>query len=503
MSESIAKSPQCPAVGDAAEPCSVVAIRATAACKHAPDHCALTCMDGDPRAWERGCAWLRGVIADRAPAAPSSGNCERGYCVDAAAVEVGGERIVAITVRGELPKRVSDSEDQNGVERALVRQCARLKRESERVVQLVIENEHLASEVLNNYEQLSLLFDFTSKIAEVTQPEHVEQLLITRLGKILRVDTIEIVNADDQWRSFDFRGAHAEPVERNEPVAPDSGGVVAAPQPTASVCMLGDRQVLIGVLPRLEHTIDLVLASRPKTANEFTSGDVRLLESLLTFGGQLISNSRLHERLRRVSIETTRALVDAIDKKDRYTSGHSERVGFLAHFVGTHLNLAQEDLVQLEWAGLLHDVGKIGVPEEILNKPGKLTDEEFDIIKKHPEMGYEILRPIRSFEHILDGVLFHHENPDGSGYPRGLRGEAIPLFARILHVVDVFDALSSQRSYRSAFTVDRALRIIREEAGEKLDAEIAEIFLREIANFRENQPDVFEAMFPGAGREGT
>ncbi|RMF83610.1 MAG: HD domain-containing protein, partial [Planctomycetota bacterium] len=130
-----------------------------------------------------------------------------------------------------------------------------------------------------------------------------------------------------------------------------------------------------------------------------------------------------------------------------------------------------------------------------------LTAEEFDIIKKHPEMGYEILKPIRSFEHILDGVLYHHENPDGSGYPHGLRGDEIPLFARIIHVVDVFDALSSQRSYRDAFTVDRAIRIIREEAGDKLDAEIAEVFLREIANFREEQADAFEAMFPSAKRE--
>ena len=145
---------------------------------------------------------------------------------------------------------------------------------------------------------------------------------------------------------------------------------------------------------------------------------------------------------------------------------------------------------------MLHDVGKIGVPEEILSKPGKLTDEEFEIVKKHPEMGYEILKPISDFEPILEGVLHHHENPDGSGYPHGLAGDAIPLFAGVLHVVDVFDALTSRRSYRDAFSTEKALSIIRSEAGTKLNAELVDAFLRGLQRFQDEQYDLFIEMFP-------
>jgi HD-GYP domain-containing protein (c-di-GMP phosphodiesterase class II) len=196
-----------------------------------------------------------------------------------------------------------------------------------------------------------------------------------------------------------------------------------------------------------------------------------------------------------MSLEATRALVYAIDKKDQYTSGHSQRVGFMARITGETMGLPMAELDQLEWSGLLHDIGKIGVPEEILNKPGKLTDEEFDEIKKHPQMGYDILAPIKAFEHILGGVLSHHENEDGSGYPHGLAGDEIPMFARIIHVVDVFDALSSTRSYRKAFTVDKAMDIVLELAEAKMYPPAVSAFKAALDDFRYLQPDAFRAMF--------
>ncbi|RMF83901.1 MAG: HD domain-containing protein, partial [Planctomycetota bacterium] len=258
-----------------------------------------------------------------------------------------------------MPER-DEARDESPDHTRLLKQCATLSQHAARIEQLVQENEKLAGEVLQNYEQLSLLCDFTSKIAAVTRPEEVERLLIARLGRVLRADTVEIVSANDDWRTFDFRGA--EVVESSAPAASDSGDLVALAEAATSVRCVGARQVLVAALPRLEQRVDVVLVSRSTEAAEFTSGDMRLVESLLTFGGQLINNTHLHVRLRRVSMETTRALVDTIDKKDRYTSGHSERVGFLARFVGEHLGLARETLEQLEWAGLLHDVGKIGVP---------------------------------------------------------------------------------------------------------------------------------------------
>jgi HD-GYP domain-containing protein (c-di-GMP phosphodiesterase class II) len=220
------------------------------------------------------------------------------------------------------------------------------------------------------------------------------------------------------------------------------------------------------------------------------------MDSVLAFGGQIISNSELHERLRRMSIEVTRALIAAIDKKDHYTSNHSERGGFLTRLTAQELGVPLEEQQYMEWAGLLHDVGKIGIPEEILCKPGKLTEAEFAIIREHPRMGYEILQPIRSFKHVLDGVLYHHEYPDGSGYPEGLKGEEIPLVARIIHVVDTFDALTSTRAYRKAFTVDRALEMIRAEMGRRIDGPVAEAFFRALDRFRREQPAQFAQLFP-------
>ena len=200
--------------------------------------------------------------------------------------------------------------------------------------------------------------------------------------------------------------------------------------------------------------------------------------------------------LRRMSLEVTRALVAAVDKKDHYTSGHSERVGFLTRLIAERYGLRPTEVQIMEWAGLLHDIGKIGIHEEILRKPGKLTAEEFEAIKQHPRMGYEILKPIASFELVLDGVLYHHEHPDGSGYPEGRRRDEIPLVARILHVADTFDALTSTRSYRQAFTVEKAMQIIRDECGVRIDAEAAAKFFCAFEDYSRRDPDDYAARFP-------
>jgi len=366
----------------------------------------------------------------------------------------------------------------------------------DKLAQVAHENECLAEEVLRNYEQLNLLFDIAVDIASVTDPREIERRLLCRLGSLLAVEFIDIVPPDGAPRRYDTRSGLASDA------APRALGAAllraleeTRRDPTVAVKDTQDERVLIGPLQRIDDRVDILIAQRPPAGPDFVSGDLRLVESLLAFGGQIMCNAELHDRLRRMSMEITRALVAAIDKKDRYTSGHSERVGFLSRLTGEGLGLPAAELEQLEWAGLLHDVGKIGVPEEILNKPGKLTDEEFEVIKRHPTMGYEILKPIKSFQAILDGVLYHHENPDGSGYPEGLVGEQTPLTARIIHVVDVFDALTSNRSYRGKFPILRALEILREEAGTKLDGQVVAVFLSGLNALRQDH-ERFTALFP-------
>jgi HD-GYP domain-containing protein (c-di-GMP phosphodiesterase class II) len=168
----------------------------------------------------------------------------------------------------------------------------------------------------------------------------------------------------------------------------------------------------------------------------------------------------------------------AIDAKDRYTCGHSARVSFLASLMAGELFHEPEMIETYRIAGLVHDVGKIGVPEAVLCKSGKLTDEEFAHIQRHPTVGFEILRDIPMLDKVLPGVLHHHERWDGRGYPARLKEEAIPPIARVLAVCDTFDALSSTRSYRPARPRSEALAEIKRAAGSQLEPTAVEAFLR-------------------------
>lgn len=168
-------------------------------------------------------------------------------------------------------------------------------------------------------------------------------------------------------------------------------------------------------------------------------------------------------------------LANVIEAKDKYTDGHTRRVGSISRRLGERLGLIESNLIQLETAGLIHDIGKVGVPESILNKPGKLTDEEFDIMKKHTLIGETICRPLNSLQKCLDPVRHHHEKLDGSGYPDGLKGEMLTLESRIIAVVDIFDALTSDRPYRDKMPMDKVKSIMYKDAGDgKLDARVVE-----------------------------
>lgn len=186
------------------------------------------------------------------------------------------------------------------------------------------------------------------------------------------------------------------------------------------------------------------------------------------------------KKLSELYLATIRSLALAIDAKDQYTHQHILRVQRYSLAIAHELNIEGDELLGLETGALLHDIGKLGVPEYILLKPGKLTPDEFLQIKKHPEIGAAILDPVPFPWPVLPVVKYHHEKWDGTGYPEGLAGEAIPLTARILAVADVYDALTSSRSYRSAWTHERALGVIREGVGTHFDPALVETFLKVI-----------------------
>jgi HD-GYP domain-containing protein (c-di-GMP phosphodiesterase class II) len=180
-------------------------------------------------------------------------------------------------------------------------------------------------------------------------------------------------------------------------------------------------------------------------------------------------------------VEAVAALVAAVEVKDRETQGHNHRVAELCVQIGRDLGMTTSDLRTLARSGLLHDVGKLGIPDGILHKPGPLSDEEWVVMRTHPEIGLRILKRVGHFKRELLAVLYHHERIDGSGYPHGLAGDAIPLEARIVAVADTYDVLTSDRPYRRAMDRERANAIIRSEAGTHLDPRLVDALLHRAA----------------------
>lgn len=191
------------------------------------------------------------------------------------------------------------------------------------------------------------------------------------------------------------------------------------------------------------------------------------------------------QRIKELFLQTITALSEAVDAKDRYTSGHSKRVALYSRMIAERMGKSKEEQEEIYRAGLLHDVGKIRVPVEIINKPSKLTDEEYNIIKIHPVTGYHILRGISGSTMIAIAAKYHHERYDGKGYPNGLSGEKIPEVARILGIADSYDAMTSNRSYRKALPQDIVKAEIEKGKGTQFDPHIADIMMQMIAEDRE------------------
>lgn len=179
----------------------------------------------------------------------------------------------------------------------------------------------------------------------------------------------------------------------------------------------------------------------------------------------------------RFSYQVVTALASTVDAKDSYTNGHSQRVADYSKEIATRLKCPEEFIRNIYFMGLLHDIGKIGIPDNIINKPGKLTDEEYAIIKTHPAIGAEVLKKITEMPSLYCGARWHHERYDGKGYPDGIKGEDIPLEARIIAVADAYDAMSSKRSYRDALPQEAIKAEIERVKGTQLDPELAEIML--------------------------
>jgi HD-GYP domain-containing protein (c-di-GMP phosphodiesterase class II) len=237
-------------------------------------------------------------------------------------------------------------------------------------------------------------------------------------------------------------------------------------------------QVLLRPVVHDSNVVGVLLAGGKSGKDSLVSTvDTKIFDAAAGHLSVLLDNSILFEDQQLMFLGTLEALSASIDAKDPYTCGHSERVAYISKQLALAKGMGESEAERIHIGGLVHDVGKIGVPESTLCKAGRLTDLEFEQIKLHPQIGHDILKDIPQFADVLPGVLYHHERYDGRGYPAGLSGTDIPLIARIIGLADSFDAMSSTRTYRAAMDRDTVVKEIIDCSGTQFDPDLTEAFL--------------------------
>ncbi len=225
----------------------------------------------------------------------------------------------------------------------------------------------------------------------------------------------------------------------------------------------------------------LVVLLNHNHKEDFTNSDRKLAEVLANQLSSLSNTYLLLENMKEFNQQLAMALIEAVEAKDPYTRGHSERVHHITMEIGKAMGLPPDELEDLHWGSLLHDVGKIGIPDAVLCKPARLTKDEYTFIKVHPERSYEILRHIKHLDKAVLGARHHQEMYDGRGYPHGLKGERIPLHGRIIAVADTYDSITSSRAYRAGRSHEVAMKEIERVSGAQLDPSIVEVFKQIVA----------------------
>ncbi|MGM0441153.1 MAG: HD domain-containing phosphohydrolase [Elusimicrobiota bacterium] len=235
-----------------------------------------------------------------------------------------------------------------------------------------------------------------------------------------------------------------------------------------------------------DKVIGVLNVNSKEKNNHFGEKDKRLINILADQAAAAIENINLYRDMKDMYIGTIKTLAEAIDAKDPYTRGHAERVTKYSVAIAKEMDLDKKLLRNIEFAALIHDIGKIGIKDNILFKPGKLTDSEYEKIQQHPKIGEQIISPVEFLINVAPLVLYHHEYYNGQGYPEGLKGKEIPIGARILTVADSFEAMISDRPYKKGFSIEEAVEELKSCKGEQFDPEVVEAFLKVLERDGEN-----------------
>ena len=347
------------------------------------------------------------------------------------------------------------------------------------------EIDELSYQIGHTYEEISLLHTLTQHLQLSRSPLELAQLCLDRMHELMGAEGnaiwLEERKAD---RSFLLRGD--VPLDELD-LAQLIAGFDRHNWPRPLVLngfnytefgrqFDGLRNVVIVPIAEGRNRFGWLVSCNLTDGEEFGTVQASLANSIATLLGTHAQNIDLYRQHDDLLLSFVRSLVSTLDAKDPYTRGHSERVALIARRLGEELKLPAADLHSLYVAGLLHDIGKIGVDDRILQKPGRLTDEEFRNIQQHPLIGYNILQGLTNLQHVLPGVRNHHETWAGTGYPDQLKGEDSPQMARILAVADSYDAMGSDRPYRQGMPVPQIEELFRRGAGGQWDAAVIEAY---------------------------
>ena len=330
-----------------------------------------------------------------------------------------------------------------------------------------------SDEMLQLSSQMTFLFKFSQKALGINRIDAFCRLLLNEIAPSIQAD-FGVVNLIKQKIDILYKINNKELVDLHDngldQISTQSATVISSLKNDVSVlyCPIKDKNGPIGYLAFFKK------ADKPPFSS-YEKKFVMIIEHIISPIAEAI---QLYGSLQNLYLNTVRTLAAAIDAKDEYTHGHSSRVAWFSNVIGKQLSISDEELHDLDIAAYMHDLGKIGVPEAILSKPGKLTDEEFVEIKKHPALTNKILEPISLSPSIVDAAVQHHERLDGKGYPNGLKGSQISPLARIITVADVFDALTSRRPYRDSMTVEKALEIICKDVDSMFDRKMVQAFIQ-------------------------
>jgi putative nucleotidyltransferase with HDIG domain len=414
--------------------------------------------------------------------------------------EIGAELLIPLKVEGELvgifsvgPRISGDTytEDDQHILITLANQTA-----------VAIENARLYSAEQSRREELDALYHLARQLGETDEVDAVLHSIVYHIVEIAHLTFVRFLIVDDN-NTFRCMACHSlrelegdlalrkiEPVSalpyyhsalkqkkplvlsRNEPNLTDEARHALMLDQVSTLCLfpfyMGNQPVGLLVLGE----------ARQEAREPFDGEKLRLISTIVDQGANSLERAKMHEQSEETFLETVLVLANAIDARDTYTGNHGQQIAFFAEEVCHELNCNEEVIQAVHWAALLHDIGKIGIPDDILRKPGLLNEEEWKIMKHHPEEGARIVAPVKKLANVAPLIHSHHERYDGTGYPLGLKGEEIPFGARLLAIVDAYGAMTDVRVYRKNRQPIEAIDELRRCKGTQFDPDLVEIFIK-------------------------